>query len=56
MNHIPEIAVVLSYTVYDLEKYYSEDLDFDLDSRKREGLSLFLEKLKRQNQEVLQTL
>ena len=49
LQHIPEIAASINYPVYDLEKYYSEDLDFYLNENKRKGLELFLQKILNKN-------
>jgi Predicted periplasmic solute-binding protein len=40
--HIDEIAQAHNNGVYDLKKYYSQDLSYELDAEKRKGLELFL--------------
>lgn len=45
LHHIPEIAASIEFEDYDLVKYYTQDLDFEFDEKKRQGLQVFLEKL-----------
>ena len=44
--HIAEVVAENPYPVYDLTKYYTQNISYRLDDAKREGLALFLEKLK----------
>jgi len=46
VSHIDEVLAGLNYPVYDLKKYYTENLSYPLTDEKRKGLALFLEKLK----------
>ena len=46
VNHIDEVLDTVSYDVYDLKKYYTQNLSYLLTPEKRMGLQLFLEKLK----------
>jgi chorismate dehydratase len=47
IKHIEEvIAAQPAYEVYDLKKYYTENISYRLTDEKREGLALFLEKMK----------
>ncbi len=46
LNHIAEIATANINVDYDLQTYYSRNIDYVLDEKKREGLELFLNKLK----------
>ena len=43
MKKIEEIVAQLSYTTYDLRKYYTIHLDYILDEKKREGMNKFLQ-------------
>lgn len=42
LNHIDEIVSKQQYPEYDLHKYYTNNIDYRLDEKKREGLDLFL--------------
>jgi len=44
--HIDEVVTENPYTTYDLKKYYTQNISYRLDEEKREGLALFLNKLK----------
>ncbi|MFZ2785250.1 MAG: menaquinone biosynthesis protein [Sediminibacterium sp.] len=46
VSHIEEVLLSQNYPVYDLKKYYTENLSYSLTDEKRKGLALFLEKLK----------
>lgn len=47
VGHIDEvIAAQPAYEVYDLKKYYTENISYRITDAKRKGLSLFLEKIK----------
>lgn len=46
LNHIDELVAQIAYPHYDLNKYYRENIHYQLDHKKREGLALFLEKIK----------
>jgi chorismate dehydratase len=45
VTHIAEVVAESLYTVYDLTKYYTQNISYRLDDEKRKGLALFLEKL-----------
>jgi chorismate dehydratase len=45
LNHINEIVEANPFSHYDLKKYYTENIDYNLDEPKREGLQLFLKKI-----------
>ncbi len=51
LEHLPEIIRQNPFPDYDLAVYYSENIDFRMDKEKREGLALFLHKLK--NSQIL---
>jgi len=46
LNHITEIVSKTDFSLYDLKKYFTLHLDYQLDYRKRKGMKLFLETLK----------
>jgi len=43
LRHIDEIVAANPFDLYDLKKYYKLHLSYELDSKKREGLSHFLQ-------------
>lgn len=45
ITHIDEVVAENPYDVYDLKKYYTQNISYRLDEQKRKGLALFLEKL-----------
>lgn len=45
LYHIDSIVSAQAYTEYDLKHYYSRNIDYRFDERKKQGLALFLEKL-----------
>jgi len=45
ITHIDEVVAENPYEVYDLEKYFTQNISYSLDEQKRKGLALFLEKL-----------
>ena len=45
LQHIKEIADAQDFKAYDLNKYYTKNINFLLTDDKRKGLALFLEKL-----------
>ena len=45
LKHLNEIIATHQYTFYDLETYFTKNIDYRFDKRKREALDLFLEKL-----------
>lgn len=45
LKHLESIVELNKVNYYDLLKYYKEDVDYLLDSTKRKGLELFLEKI-----------
>ena len=44
-RHLPAIIKANPYLHYDLEKYYTENISFTLDSEKQKGLSEYLKRL-----------
>lgn len=46
VSHIAEVVAENPYTSFDLLKYYTKNISYRLDDAKRNGLALFLEKLK----------
>lgn len=46
LNHLDEVIKESPYSLYDLKKYYTENISYHLTDEKRKGLALFLEKLK----------
>ena len=46
MQAIDEIIAQNPYPLFDLKKYFTKHISYTLDDKKREGLNLFLEKLK----------
>jgi chorismate dehydratase len=42
LSHISEIAASVDFPEYDLNKYYTQNIDYRLDDKKREALQLFL--------------
>ena len=49
LRHLEEVVVENPYTEYDLKKYYTTNISYQLTDAKRQGLSLFLEKIKALN-------
>lgn len=45
IQHIDEVIDGLDFADYDLKKYYTQNISYTLDERKRKGLDLFLQKL-----------
>jgi len=45
INHIDEVVAELGPQQFNLKKYYTENISYELTSEKRKGLALFLEKL-----------
>ena len=46
VSHIAEVVAEIDYPVYDLTKYYTENISYHFDAEKRKGLAMFLEKLR----------
>jgi chorismate dehydratase len=48
LNNLPEViaGIPIAEQVYDLKKYYTENISYDFDAAKRKGLELFLSLLK----------
>ena len=42
LDHIDEIVTKIKFEDYDLHKYYTVNIDYMLDDKKREALKLFL--------------
>ncbi len=51
---IDEIVAANPFPVYDLRKYYTLNLSYHLDERKRKGLELFLSYLKKDNEQPVE--
>lgn len=47
LQHIAEVVAENNFPVYDLAKYYTENISYELTDEKRKALQLFLEKIKR---------
>lgn len=47
IKHIEDVVAGQNYPVYDLRKYYIENISYALTDEKRKGIELFLEKLSR---------
>ena len=47
IKHIDEVVAEQHFPLYDLKKYYTENISYQLTDNKRKGLALFLEKLSR---------
>ena len=45
LQSLPELLSGLQYEKFDLENYYTENIDYLLDNEKRKGLDLFLRKI-----------
>jgi chorismate dehydratase len=45
IKHIDEVVVELGVQPFDLKKYYTKNISYELTASKRKGLALFLEKL-----------
>jgi chorismate dehydratase len=45
-SHVNEIVAANNFPFYDLEKYFTKNIDYRLDEKKRQAMTLFLEKLK----------
>ena len=46
VDHLKEVIATTRSEVFDLKKYYTSHISYSLDGKKREGLELFLEKIK----------
>lgn len=46
LQHLPEVIAENPYPVYDLHRYFTQNISYELTVNKRKGLALFLEKLK----------
>ena len=42
LDHLDKVIQQTNYQFYDLEKYYKENISYQLDDRKKKGLDLFL--------------
>ncbi len=45
IKHIDEVIAENTYGKYDLKKYYTENISYQLTEAKKQGLELFLSKL-----------
>jgi chorismate dehydratase len=48
LDRIPEVLRHIEYPVYDLNKYFTQNISYLLDAEKRKGLEMFLDKLTQQ--------
>jgi predicted solute-binding protein len=46
LSQIDAVVAQLQYTIYDLDLYFKKCISYELTDAKREGLRLFLEKIK----------
>jgi chorismate dehydratase len=46
LAHLDEVIAENPYPVYDLKKYYSTNISYNLNDQKKEGMNMFLEYLK----------
>lgn len=46
VSHIAEVVKEIDYPVYDLTRYYTENINYHLTDEKRKALALFLDKIK----------
>ena len=46
LHHLSEIIAANAYSYYDLQKYYTENISYNLDDEKRRGLDEYLRRLK----------
>ena len=46
LSHLAEVIAENPYPFYDLKRYYTQDISYQLTEDKKKGLALFLEKLK----------
>ena len=42
LHHLDEVIAQCPQNIYDLKRYYSQDLSYQLDDEKKKGLELFL--------------
>ena len=45
LNRLDEVIKKIHFPEYDLHRYYSTDIQYELDAKKAEGMRLFLEKI-----------
>jgi chorismate dehydratase len=45
LEHLSEVIAENPFEIYELKKYYTQNISYGLDGEKRKGLKLFLEKL-----------
>jgi chorismate dehydratase len=50
LSHIDDIVASIDYPAYDLHHYYTANIDYRLDDKKKEALALFLEYVNEENQ------
>ena len=50
LQHIAEVVVNIDYPLYDLTIYYTQNISYNFDALKQEGLNTFLNYLKESNQ------
>jgi chorismate dehydratase len=49
LKHIDEVVAENPFDVYDLKKYYTQNISYELTAEKRKGLELFLKYLNELN-------
>ena len=50
LQHIAEVVVNIDYPLYDLTIYYTQNISYNFDASKQEGLNNFLNYLKESDQ------
>ena len=55
LSRLNEVVEKQSYSLYDLHKYYTENISYQLDKSKKEGLDLFLEKIRERSKDIVTT-
>jgi len=55
LSRLDEVVDHQSYGLYDLHKYYTENISYKLDKSKQDGLDLFLEKIRERSKGIIVT-
>ena len=50
LQHIAEVVANIDYPLYDLTTYYTQNISYNFDASKQEGLNIFLNYLKESDQ------
>ena len=53
INHLSEVLSDSSYSLFDLKSYYVKYISYDLDEKKKSGLKLFLDLMKKSNSNIV---